>query len=200
MQKFWHRDLAQEVRVQRSCTSGPITGFWHRIPEKHILDKDPHTEILHKLSYRTLTQTSWQRDLAPGIRYRSLAPVVIQNLDAETLTQTYGMHKRIANETDLGQEIRIESSCASGPTGSWCRHPEKEILHKRSADRDLAPMVLKDFGAQIRTERSCTSDPHTEILPKWSYRILMQRFWHGLGIKDFQQREYRNIVWGLLPG
>ena len=68
----------------------------------------------------------------------------------------------------------IQRSCTRGPTGSGCRHPDREILHKRCAYGDLAQEVLEDPDAEILTERSCTRDPHTEILHKRSYRILMQ--------------------------
>ena len=69
----------------------------------------------------------------------------------------------------------IQRSCTRGPTESWCRDPDKEILHKRSPYRDLAQEVLQDPDAEILTGRSCTKDPHTEILHKRAYRILMQR-------------------------
>ena len=68
----------------------------------------------------------------------------------------------------------IQRSCTRGPTGSRCRHHDREILHKRPADRDLAQEVLQDPDADIMTERSWTRDPHTEILHNWSYRTLMQ--------------------------
>ena len=72
----------------------------------------------------------------------------------------------------------IQRSCTRGPTtGSWCRDPNREILHKRSTYRDLAQEVPQDPDADIMTERSCTRDPHTEILHKWSYRILTQTSW-----------------------
>ena len=92
----------------------------------------------------------------------------------------------------------VQRSCTSGPKGSCCRHPHREILHKRSADRDLAQMLLQDPGRcwhrhltqKILIHQSstgfcwgdlkvpCTRNPHTEILHKRSYRTLMQTSWH----------------------
>ena len=76
---------------------------------------------------------------------------------------------------DLAQEIRIQRSCASGPTGSWRRDPDRKILDNGSAYRDFAQVVLQDPDAEILTERSGTKDPHTQILHKWSYMILLRR-------------------------
>ena len=230
MQRSWQRDLAQEIHIQRSCTRGP-TGSWCRHHDREILDKrsadrdlaqevlqdpdadimterswtkDPHTEILHKWSYRILMQRSWQRDFAQEIRRQKsctsgFAQVVIQDPDAEIVAErsctrdphTEILHKRsyrilvqTSCQRDLGQEIHIQRSCTRGPTGSWCRHPDREILHKRFTYRDLAQVVL-----EILTEKSCTRDPHTEILHKRSYRILMQTSWQrDLGQEILIQR------------
>ena len=84
------------------------------------------------------------------IAYRDLAQVVLQ---------------------DLGADIQAERSCTrdpqteilhGGPTRSGCRHPDKEILRKRSAYRGLAQVVLQDLGAEIRTERSWTRDKRSD--------------------------------------
>ena len=106
----------------------------------------------------------------------------------------------------------IQRSCTRGPTESWCRHPDREILHKRSSYRDLAQEVLehldadicqRDLPQEIRIQKSCTSslteeiltqkpctrDPHTEILRKRSCKILMQTSWQrDLGQEIRRQR------------
>ena len=166
MQTSWQRDLAQEVHIERSCTSGPTTGSWRRDPEREILDKRP--------AYRdpaqvVLLRRSWRRQLAQKIlihRSCTSAPTVF----------CWGDLKHLA------QQILIQSSCTRGPTGSWCRHHDREIFDKRSADRDL--------GQEIRANRSCTSaprilcasaptascwDPEREILDKRpAYRDLAE--------------------------
>ena len=89
---------------------------------------------------------------------------------------------------NLAQEIRRQRFCTRGPTGSWCRHHDRENLHKRSADRDLAQEVLQDPDADIMTERSWTRDPHTEILHKWSY-------WGNLDTETLHKRSsYRDLA------
>ena len=162
-QRSWKRDLGQETRIQRSCTSGPRGTD---IPTQTSCTRDPHTVILHKWSYyRILAQRSWKRD--------------------------------------LGQETRIQRSCTSGPRGtdiptqtSCTRDPHTVILHKWSYYRILAQRSWKrDLGQETRIQRSRTScprgcwcrNPDKDIWQKWYYRILMQRSWHGLGIHDFQQ-------------
>ena len=50
----------------------------------------------------------------------------------------------------------MQRSFASGPTGSCCRHPDREIvhkMHKRSAYRDLAQVDIQDPDAEILTQR-----------------------------------------------
>ena len=76
MQKFRHRDLAQEIRIRRSCTNAPNTGSWRKDPEKETLNKrstygdparvvlrDPDTyiftefrKILHKKPTKKIAQ------------------------------------------------------------------------------------------------------------------------------------------------
>ena len=57
----------------------------------------------------------------------------------------------------------VQRSCASGPTGSCCRHPDREILHKRFAYRDLAQVALlrkswrRHLAQEILIHRSCAS-------------------------------------------
>ena len=184
-----YRDLAQEIRMQKT--------WWTR---------DPHTEILHKRSYRILMQRSRQRSCT-----RDLAP-------------------EIRTQRSCASGPKRSWSCTRGPTGSWCRGPRTGILHKRSWDRDLAHEVLQDPAAEI-PRRSYTSGSR-ETLHKSSYRILIQRFctaahtfialkqepftsyWstrekqgpvhlllcsHLPGIHYFQQRKHLNTVWCLLP-
>ena len=67
---------------------------------------------------------------------------------------------------NLAREMRIQRSCASGPTGSWRRDPDRKVVDNGSAYRDLAQVVLQDPDEDVLTERSCTRDSHTEILHK----------------------------------
>ena len=115
-QRSWNTDLAQVVQQD------PDT----------VVQRDPDTEILHKWSYRVLTQAV--------------------------------------------QRTLIQRSCTSGPTGSWYKW-SKRILIQRSwarsctsatTYRDLAQVVLQDPNT------SGPKDPDTEILYKWSYKILIQ--------------------------
>ena len=113
--------------------------------------RDPHTEILHKWSYRILMQRSWQRHLA--------------------------------------QEILIQRSCTGGPRGSSYRHPDSNILHKRSSYSDLAQVVLlQDLGAEILKERYkrpayrdlaqvALEAADAEVLTKTSCRSSTTGFW-----------------------
>ena len=175
------RDLAQEICRQRSCTKGP-TGSWCRHHDREILhkrsaDRDPAQEILQDPDADIMTERSWTRDPHTEILHKWSYRILMQR----------------AWQRDLAQEIHIQRSCTRGPTGSWCRH-DREILDKRSADRDLAQEALQDPDADIMTERSCTRDPPTEILHKWSYRILMQTLWQ----RDLAQ-EIR-IQWSCTRG
>ena len=133
LQRSWCRDpereiLHRKILAQRSCTTRSCC-------------KRPDREILHNKS-----------------AYRDLAQVVIQDPDAEILTQRYA------------QKIRIQRSCTSSPiedilTQTPCaRDPHTPILHKRSC--------------RILLRRSSTPRaryPHAEILHKRSHRPLMQR-------------------------
>ena len=60
------------------------------------------------------------------------------------------VHRRNAGKVAISDFQSGRRSCTSGPTRSCCRRTDREIL---------------------RTTR----DPHTEILRKWSYKILTQR-------------------------
>ena len=198
------RDLAQEV-LQDPDADIMTERSWPR---------DPHTEILHNRFYRILMQTSWQRDLAQEIHIqRSWPSGPIQDPDADIMTEI--LHKRSADR-DLAQEVLQDPDAdimterswtrdpqteisTRGPTGSWCRHHDREILDKRSADRDLAQEVLQDPDADIMTERSCTRDFQTEISHKRSYRIPMQTSWHRSCTRDLQteilrKRSYRILM------
>ena len=173
------RHLAQEIRIQRSCTSGH-TRSWCRDPDREIRHKrstyrdlaqavrqdpeadymtersctrDPHTEILHKCPYR-----------------------ILGDPDTDII------HKR-SSYTDLAQVLLQDSVVEILNT-----------LRKRSWYRDLAQEVLQDPDAHIQTERSCTRHPHTEILHKWSYKILMQRFWHRNKHKRSAYRDLAQVV------
>ena len=166
MQRSWQRDLAQEIHIQRSCTRGP-TGSWCRHPAREILDKRSTyralaQEVLQDPDADILTERSWTRDPHTEILHKRSYRILMQR----------------SWQRDLAQEIHIQRSCTSGPTGSWCREPDREILDKRSSYRDLAQVVLEAPHTDIPTQTSCTRDPHTEILHKWSYyRILAQRSW-----------------------
>ena len=161
-----------------------------------ILHKRPHTPILHKCSYRILGDLDTDI-LHKRSSYTDLAQVVLQD-PAEQIYRDFAQvvllrrswHRHLAQEIvihrsctsastgfcwgdlqHLAQEVRIQISRTRGPTGSWRRHPDREILHKRSSYRDFAQEVLQDPDADIMTERSCTRDPQTEVLHKCSYRI-----------------------------
>ena len=60
--------------------------------------------------------------------------------------------------------------------------PAKKILARTSCTRDphrpLLHVLLQDPAEEILTQTSCTRDSYTEILHKRSYRTLMQRFGH----------------------
>ena len=91
--------------------------------------------------------------------------MAIQDPDAEILTQRYG------------QEMRVRDLAQS---------PAEEILTQTSCTRDLHTLIcisaptgfcwgnLKHLAQEI-IQRSCARSAYTEILRKWSYKILMQR-------------------------
>ena len=153
------------------------------------------------LFYRNLTQRSWHGHLAQEIliqdlaqeiliqRSRTRSPTVLQDPDAEILTQracTRGRPTEILHKVlqDPDVEIAKQGSCTRYPgteiSHKWphtqfaCRDPHTEFLRKRSWYRDLAQEVPQDPAAEMLTQRSSTSGSR-EILHKGSYRILMQR-------------------------
>ena len=198
MQRSWHRDLAQEIRIQRSCTSGP-TRSWFRGLDTEIRARDPHTEILHKFSY-------WGDIDADILRkkfsYSDLAQVALE-ASAEEILNT--LRKR-SSFTDLAQEVLQDPDAKILTQRSCARDPHTEILHKwsykiliqrswhrdtrkRSAYWDLAQVVLlrrswhRHLAQEILIQWSCTSGPRgswyrhpdTDILRKRSsYSDLAQ--------------------------
>ena len=174
MQISRQRDLAQEIRIQRSCTSAS-TGFcWGDL--KHLAQEI----LIHKSSYRILMQTSWQRDLTQEIpAHTDLAQVLLQD-------------PRRSCHRHLAQEILIHRSCTSAPTGSCWGDPHTDILHKKFSYSDLAQVALEAPDTDIPTQTSCTRDPHTLISHKWSYyRILAQKSWkRDLGQETRIQRSW----------
>ena len=153
--------LSHRILIQISCTSGP-RGSWYsgaKDPDRDLVQvllqdpdtsgpKDPHTEILHKLSHRILIQRS--RTSAPtGSWYsgpKDPATEILHKCSYRILIQ--------AVQRLMHTEILKQRSCTSCLTGSWYR--------------DLAQVVL---------EVPDTSSPKAswyEILCKWSYRILIQ--------------------------
>ena len=153
--------LSHRILIQISCTSGP-RGSWYsgaKDPDRDLVQvllqnrdtsgpKDPHTEILHKLSHRILIQRS--RTSAPtGSWYsgpKDPATEILHKCSYRILIQ--------AVQRLMHTEILKQRSCTSCLTGSWYR--------------DLAQVVL---------EVADTSSPKAswyEILCKWSYRILIQ--------------------------
>ena len=175
------RNVDAETLKGRSCT------------------RDPGAEISHKWSYRTLIQTSWQRDLAQEIHIQRSCTSGHTRSWRRVLTQRYA------------QEIRVQQrSCTSSPVGSCWGDLDTDILHKRSSYTDL-PVLLQDPGEEILdtllkrssyrdlpqevpqdpdakflTQRSCARDHHTEILHKRSYRTLMPRSWHRHLAQEFR--------------
>ena len=139
-----YKDLAQEVLqnpdadilTERSCA------------------RDPHTEILHKRSYRILMHTSWQRDLGQEIRRhrsctRGPTGSRCRHHDREIL------HKKSADRA-LAQEVLQDPDADIMTERSWTRDPHTEILHKWS-DRILMQRSWQRHLAQeIRRQRSCT--------------------------------------------
>ena len=145
MQRAWKRDLAQEIRIQRSCTSSPT----EEILTRTSCTRDPHTPILHKCSYRSLLRRSWHRHLAQEIpiqwscasgpttgswcrdparetldkrpAYRDLAQVALEAADAEILKKT---------------------SCRSGTTGFWCRDPDTDLVSTISNKENTTTLCL----------------------------------------------------------
>ena len=153
--------LSHRILIQISCTSGP-RGSWYsgaKDPDRDLVQvllqnrdtsgpKDPHTEILHKLSHRILIQRS--RTSAPtGSWYsgpKDPATEILHKCSYRILIQ--------AVQRLMHTEILKQRSCTSCLTGSWYR--------------DLAQVVL---------EVPDTSSPKAswyEILCKWTYRILIQ--------------------------
>ena len=122
MQRSWQRDLAQEIHIQRSCASGH-TRSWCRDMRKRSAYRD--------VAQVVLLRRAWRRHLAQEI-------LIHRSCTSPSTGFCWGDLKHLAHE------ILIQRSCASGPTtGSWCRHRDRKILRKRSADRDLA-QVLQD--------------------------------------------------------
>ena len=183
MQTSWQRDLAQEIRIQRSCTSGP-TRSWCRHRDREILRKRSADRDLAQVLLRD-ARRSWHRHLAQEI-------LIHRSCTSAPKGFCWGDLKHLA------QEILIQRSCTRGPTGPWCKDSGAEILRKRSAYRDLAQVVTQDPDAEVLTQRyvqevriqkscasslteevltqtSCARDPHTPILRKCSYRILLRR-------------------------
>ena len=158
MQRSWNRDLAQEILVQRSCTSGP-TGSWCTHPDR---------EISRKRS-----------------AYRDLAQVVLQDPDAEILARKKSAHRDPVRQ-DPVEEILTQTSCTRDPhtpilhqcscgillRRSWRKHLAQEILIHRSCTSGA-------LEAPDTAQASCTRDPHTVILHKSAYRILVRRSWQG---------------------
>ena len=154
---------------------------------------------MHKRSaYRDLAQVillrrSWHRHLTQEVLiHRSCTSASNRNPRAEILHKcpyrilgdpdTDIIHKR-SSYTDLAQVLLQDSVVEILNT-----------LRKRSWYRDLAQEVLQDPDADIQTERSCTRHPHTEILHKWSYKILMQSFWHRNKRKRSAYRDLAQVV------
>ena len=117
MQASWQRDLGQKILIRRTCTSGP-TGSWCRDPDRAILHKrstyrDLAQEVLQDPDADIMTERSWTRDPQTEILHKWSYRILMQR----------------SWQRDLPQEIRIQRSCARGPTGYWCRHHDREILH-----------------------------------------------------------------------
>ena len=143
--------LSHRILIQISCTSGP-RGSWYsgaKDPDRDLVQvllqdpdtsgpKDPHTEILHKLSHRILIQRSrtsaptgsWYsgpKDPATEILHKCSYRILIQAAHRDPETEI--LHK-------LSHRILIQRSCTSGPRGSWHKQSESVLI------RDLVQVVL----------------------------------------------------------
>ena len=147
------------------------------IPTQTSCTRDPHTEILHKWSYyRILAQRSWKSDT------RDPHTEILHKWSYRILMQR-------SWQRHLAQEILIQRSCTGGPRGSSYRHPDSNILHKRSSYSDLAQVVLlQDLGAEILKERYkrpayrdlaqvALEAADAEVLTKTSCRSSTTGFW-----------------------
>ena len=171
--------------TERSCTRGPTTNPDAEILTERSWTKDPHTDILHKRSYRILMQTSWQRDLGQEIRRqrsctRGPTGSWCRDPDREIL------HKRFTYR-DLAQEVLQDPDADIMTERSWTRDPQTEVWHKRSYRIPMQTSWQRDLGQKILIQTSCTSgptgfwscrrDPQTEILHKWFCTSGHTRSW-----------------------
>ena len=166
-----NRDLVQ-VLLQDPDTSGPR-------------DPHTHTEILKHRSCTSCPTGSWysgptgsRYSGSKGSWYRDFAQVVLEDPDTSGPKDPgteilYKWSYRILIQVVQKYphtEILKHRSCTSCPTGSWYSGPtgSRYSGSKGSWYRDFAQVVLED------PDTCGPKDPGTEILYKWSYRILIQ--------------------------
>ena len=146
--------------IQRSCTSGP-TGSWY-VWSKRILT--------HRSSYRDLPQVVLQDPNTSGPKKWSYC-ILKRILDPDTTGPKGSWYMKVPDTEILykwsvlykwSKRILIQRSCTGGP-----------ILIQGSWNRGLAQVVLQNPDKSGR-RRSSYRDPGTEILHKWSHRILVQ--------------------------
>ena len=138
LRRSWHKHLGQEIRIQRSFTSGP-TGSWCKPP-----GRDFAQEIRIQRSWTSghTRARSWCKG-----RYAQEARIQRSCTSGPTGSCWGDLAHR-----HLAQEILIQWSCTSGPRGSWYRDPDTDILHKRSSYSDLAQVALEAADAEILTQ------------------------------------------------
>ena len=152
LRRSWHRHLAQENLIQRSCKSGP-TGSWCKDLDTDILRRDPHTEILHKCFHSILLRRSWHRHLAPEILIQwscTSAPKGSCWGDPNTDTLQRSSYRDLAQVLlqDPAEKILTHTSCTRNP-----HTPIYRILPRSS----WQTFWQIDLAQEIRIQRSCTS-------------------------------------------
>ena len=184
IQGSWNRRLAQvalqnpdtEILRQWSCTSatpgswykwsGP-KGSWYRDLAQAAL-QDPHTSDPKGSSY-----TDPEAEILLKWSYRILLQVVQKDPDKDLCTNGatrswYKWPKRILIRT----EILRQRSCTSSPIQDPATSGPKRSTYRDPDDRDLAQVVLQE--PEKYPDTVVPKSPDTEILHKWSYRILIQ--------------------------
>ena len=143
---FWNRDLAQVLL--KDDTSGP----------QEILNREIQV-IKRSLKQRSCTSApagSWYK-WSKGSSHRDPETQILHKLSNRILIQ---LSNRIPIQ--WSRRIPIQRSCTCAPAGSWYK------WSKGPWYRDLVQVVLQN------PDTSGPKDPDTEILYKWSYKILIQ--------------------------
>ena len=191
------------ILIQRSCTSGP-TRSWILI---QVIQKDPHTEILHKRSYRILVQVV-QKGANTKIlhkwSYRILIQVVQKDPHTEILSQRsctsgptwscYKWSKKILIQSSWRQRSWTsgltgtwKGSWHSGAKRSWYKR-SKRILIQRSWNREIQVAQKRRLKQRACTSGPTGSWPHTEILRQRSCTSATIGSWYKWSKRILIQR------------